>query len=168
MEDVRQQIASTLEGIRRYARGLRPPALDELGLVPAIESYARTLTEGSGLPVIIHGQPLGNAALSKEEELALYRIVQEALSNVVRHAGATQAEVRVRRAGGMVVASVHDDGLGFDVARVLGGDGGGLGLFGMQERAAYVGGHVSIDSAADQGTTVRVEVPVWRPQGGAE
>lgn len=167
MEDVRREIADTLEGIRRYARGLRPPALDELGLVPAIESYARTLTEGSGLPVTMHGQALGNAALSKEEELALYRIVQEALSNVVRHAGATQADVRVRRVNGMVVASVEDDGHGFDVEGVMGGDGGGLGLFGMQERAAYVGGRVSIDSRPGGGTIVRVEVPVWRRHAGA-
>jgi len=168
MEDVRQEIAGTLEGIRRYARGLRPPALDELGLIPAIESYARTLTEGAGLPVSVHGQALGNAALSKEEELALYRIVQEALSNVVRHAEATHATVRVRRVDGMVVATVEDDGSGFDVDNVVSAEGGGLGLFGMQERAAYVGGRVSIDSQPNSGTMVRVEVPVWRRHGTPE
>lgn len=158
LEEIRRQITETLEGIRRYARGLRPPALDELGLIPAIESYARTLSEASGLTIQIDAAPL-KGVLSPEAELALYRIVQEALSNVIRHAEATQARIRVERADGRVVAVIEDNGHGFDVAEALNGKHRGLGLFGMRERAAYVGGQVQIESKPGAGTRVSVQIP---------
>ncbi|MBV9773318.1 MAG: HAMP domain-containing protein [Gemmatimonadetes bacterium] len=158
LEEMRQEIGRSLEGIRRFARGLRPPALDELGLGPAVESHARNLSESVGIGIRVEADPL-EGALTPEAELAIYRIVQEALSNVVRHSGATRATVRLARASGAVVATVQDDGRGFDVAGVMAGDRQGLGLFGMQERAAYLGGKVEIDSRAGVGTRVRAEVP---------
>jgi two-component system, NarL family, sensor histidine kinase UhpB len=165
LEEVRREIAEVLEEIRRFARGLRPPALDELGLAAAVESYARNLSEATSLRVELETETL-KGLLASEIELAVYRIVQEALSNVVRHAGATRAVVRLERADGRLIATVSDDGVGFPADEVLAGRSGhGLGLFGMQERAAYVGGTVSVRSGRDNGTTVRVEVPMAAPPG---
>ncbi|HEX2187848.1 MAG TPA: ATP-binding protein [Longimicrobiaceae bacterium] len=159
LEEMRGEIGASLEGIRRFARGLRPPALDELGLGPAIESHARHLAESVGLDIGVEADPL-DEALTREAELALYRIVQEALSNVVRHAGAGRAEVRISRDPREVVVEVRDDGRGFDVAAVMAGERKGLGLFGMQERAAYLGGRVEVESRPGGGTRVRAVVPV--------
>ncbi|HEX5724991.1 MAG TPA: histidine kinase, partial [Longimicrobiaceae bacterium] len=142
LDDLRRDLGEALEGVRRFARGLRPPALDELGLVPAIESHLRHVAETSGLEVTLDAAPVGGA-LSPEAELAVYRIVQEALANVVRHAGARRAAVRLAREAGHLVVSVEDDGKGFSPR----GGGGGLGLFGMSERAGYLGGRVEVRSA---------------------
>jgi two-component system, NarL family, sensor histidine kinase UhpB len=167
LDEVRAEIADVLDGIRRYARGLRPPALDELGLAAAIESYARSLSEATAIQVHVAAPPL-RGAIAPETELAVYRIVQEALSNVVRHAGARRADVRLERSGERLLVSVRDDGEGFPAADVLAGRAGhGLGLFGMQERAAYVGGVVAIASGEGEGTTVRVDVPLSGPAGEA-
>ncbi len=159
LEEVRQQITVTIEGIRRFARGLRPPALDELGLVPAIEAHARALSEAVGLKVEVEAEPV-RGLLSPEAELALYRIVQEALSNVARHSGTAEACVRIARAPGSVIATVEDRGRGFDVTGVARVAGRGLGLFGMRERAEYVGGRVEIESAPGAGTRVCAQIPV--------
>ena len=97
--------------------------------------------------------------LPLEAELAVYRIVQEALSNVVRHSGATRAAVRVVREPDRLLVTVEDDGHGFDVAAVRAA-GRGLGLFGMGERAAYLGGRVDVQSAPGTGTRVRAEIPL--------
>lgn len=158
LEDMRREIGESLEGVRRFARGLRPPALDELGLGPAMESHARNLSESVGISIEVDTDSV-EGALSPEAELALYRIVQEALSNVVRHAEATHASVRLARQAGVVTATVEDDGRGFDVAAVMAGERRGLGLFGMQERAAYLGGRVEVESRPGHGTRVRAEVP---------
>lgn len=161
LEEMRGEIGTALEGVRRFARGLRPPALDELGLVPAIESHLRMLGEGTGVAFELHADDVAHG-LPPEAELAVYRIVQEALSNVVRHAHATRAEVCVAREGPALVVTVHDDGRGFRPHEAMSADGGGLGLFGMQERAAYIGGRVEVQSAPGAGTRVRAEVPAGR------
>ena len=158
LEEMRREVGESLEGIRRFARGLRPPALDELGLAAAVESHARSLAESVGVAVHVRAEPL-DGALSPEAELAVYRIIQEALSNVVRHSGATRAMVKLEREGEAVVATVEDDGKGFDVAEVMAGERRGLGLFGMQERAAYLGGRVEIESRGGRGTRMRAEIP---------
>ena len=158
LEEMRGEVGGALEGVRRFARGLRPPALDELGLVPAIASHARGLEEGVGLSVTVDAEALPGQ-LPPEAELALYRIVQEALANVVRHADAQHVAVRLRQRSGQIVAEVEDDGRGFRVSSGGRGDGG-LGLFGMQERAAFLGGRVEIDSTPGSGTRVRAEIPM--------
>lgn len=159
LTEIRDEIAVAIEGIRRFARGLRPPALDELGLVPALEAHARTLAESAGLDIQIESS-LPDGALAPAAELGLYRIVQEALSNVVRHAAAGEARVHLSREHGAIVAVVEDDGAGFPVDEVMAADASGLGLFGMQERAAYLGGTVTIRSHPGRGTQVRAEVPI--------
>jgi two-component system sensor histidine kinase UhpB len=155
----RHAIVEATERVRMYARGLRPPALDVLGLLAAIQSNARNVEEMGGIKVSVEADG-GPYALSPEGELALYRIVQEAVSNAARHSGARQVRVRLSRTPAAVGAVVSDDGRGFSVAEVMSSKDTGLGLFGMQERATYVGGRVYVESAPGSGTTVRVEIPV--------
>jgi len=161
LEDMRGEIGGALEGVRRFARGLRPPALDELGLIPAIESHVRSIRAITEIDLSLLAEGDGGE-LPLEAELAVYRIVQEALSNVVRHSGATRAAVRVVREPDRLVVTVEDDGHGFDVAAVRAA-GRGLGLFGMGERAAYLGGRVDVQSTPGTGTRVRAEIPLGDP-----
>jgi two-component system, NarL family, sensor histidine kinase UhpB len=158
LDELREEIGEALERIRRFARGLRPPALDELGLVPALESHVRSLSESVGTTIRVEAEPL-EAGLSPEAELALYRIAQEAISNAVRHADAQRVLVRISQERGALLLSVADDGRGFDVERVMASEERGLGLFGMRERAAYIGAQVVIRSERGVGTEVRVTVP---------
>lgn len=159
LEEFRADVSEALERVRRFARGLRPPALDELGLVPALESHVRGMGETIGAEIRVETEPIGQV-LSPQSELALYRIAQEAISNAVRHSKASTITVAIALSGRMVRVTVADDGVGFPVERVMSGNGGGLGLFGMQERAAYIGGHVEIASAPGDGTRVVAEAPV--------
>ena len=162
LEEVRRELAEAADGLRRYAQGLRPPALDELGLTAAIESHVRHLGGTTGIAIAVSADPDVGRLESPEAELALYRIVQEAITNAVRHSRAARIDVAVERRNGAVTARVRDDGIGFDVDRIMlaHDEDRGLGLFGMQERAAYVGGRVDVDSASGRGTTVIVRVPV--------
>ena len=161
LEDMRREIGQALEGVRRFARGLRPPALDELGLIPAIESHVRSIRAITEIDLSLEADDEVDG-LPPEAELAVYRIVQEALSNVVRHSGATRAAVRVAREPDRLVVTIEDDGHGFDVPTVRAA-GRGLGLFGMGERAAYLGGRVDVQSTPGTGTRVRAEIPLGDP-----
>jgi two-component system sensor histidine kinase UhpB len=158
LEQFRVQLGEALERIRRFARGLRPPALDEFGLVPALESHVRSLSETVGVPIRVEAQPV-TAAISSQAELALYRIAQEALSNAVHHSGASEIQLRIGERDGKVVVEVADNGSGFNREETRDANGRGLGLFGMEERAAYIGGKVEITSRRGAGTTVRASVP---------
>jgi two-component system sensor histidine kinase UhpB len=159
LEQISREIGEAIEEVRRMAKGLRPPALDMLGLAPAVDSYARSLAAAADLEVDLRVD-LVDGALSPEAELALYRILQEALSNVVRHSGGSCVRIRLHRAGPLIELTVEDDGRGFDVDAEMSDRSRGLGLFGMQERAAYVGGRVSITSTPGRGTCVEVSVPI--------
>lgn len=158
LEEMRVEVGAALEGVRRFAHGLRPPALEELGLAPALEAYARSLSEVVPLQIAVEAEAL-DGVLSPEAELAVYRIVQEALSNVVRHAHARRVEVHLGVADDTLLATVQDDGRGFHPGRTSSEQGCGLGLFGMRERAAYLGGEVDVGSEPGRGTRVRVRVP---------
>jgi two-component system sensor histidine kinase UhpB len=159
LDEFRVEIGEALERVRRFARGLRPPALDEFGLVPALESHVRGLSESVGIGIRVEAEPIENL-LTQQAELALYRIAQEAISNAIRHAEPTSVSVRIAPEAGSVVLNVVDDGVGFSVDEMVDSDDRGLGLFGMRERAAYVGGHVMIDSIPGRGTRVRAAVPI--------
>ncbi len=158
LEELRAELVEAIERVRRFARGLRPPALEELGLVPALESHVRGLSETVGMEIRMTVDPL-ERALSPESELVLYRIAQEALSNAVRHSGASSIGCRLLREADTAVLVVEDDGAGFSLDQVT-SENRGLGLFGMQERASYVGGRVEISSTAGVGTIVRVSIPI--------
>ncbi len=155
--DVSGGIGDAILELRRMARGLRPPALEMLGLGAAVESYVRSVSEAAGIEASVGAENVAGC-LSRESELALYRIVQESLSNVVRHSGASRVSVLLRRVDGTVNVVIEDDGCGFDTRQVMNGDRG-LGLFGMQERAAFIGGRLKIDSTRGTGTRVHVIVP---------
>ena len=159
MADLRALTADALEGVRRMALELRPTILDDLGLAAALDACARHFSQRSGLPVDFRavGRP---ERLRPEVELVVYRVVQEALSNVARHSGATRAEVSVIAESSTLIVSVADDGRGFDPAAALDSRPQSLGLFGMRERAALVGGQLGIESAPGRGTRVRLEVPL--------
>lgn len=158
LDEIRRDILQTAEAVRRIARGLRPPVLDEVGVVAAIRSHVDALRRAYEFDIELEAS--GEPALSPDAELALYRIVQEALANVVRHAGASRARVVVESVDTQVVATVEDDGHGF--ARDAASPGGGLGLIGMNERARNAGGRFEVESVPGEGTVVRVEIPARR------
>jgi signal transduction histidine kinase len=152
---LRDLVVSTLQDVRRLAVELRPTALDDFGLVPALERLAESFGEHSGTRVDLEAN-LGAARLPSELETTLYRMVQEALTNVAKHADARRVSVTLTRKDGSVVAVVEDDGRGFDA----GAASEGLGLVGMRERFALLGGRIQIEAAPHSGTTLVAEVPV--------
>jgi signal transduction histidine kinase len=157
LDEIRAALADTTDTVRRFARGLYPPALHDLGVAAAVQSYADTLSESSGLRITVAAGEV-NGLLESEGELALYRVLQEALANAVRHAGARSVEVRIARDGDRVRAAVEDDGRGFDLAAREAAHPC-LGLFGMRERARHAGGSTHVESAPGRGTRVTVEIP---------
>ena len=154
--ELRELVVSTLQDVRRLAVELRPAALDDFGLVPALERLLDTVGDQSGLHVDFQPR-LGDLRLPTEVEIALYRIVQEALTNVVKHAQARRLSVLLSHSDAVVRVVVEDDGRGFD-AETAGS--GGIGLLGMHERIALVGGRLSVESTEGAGTMLIVEVPI--------
>ena len=143
--------------LRRLSRELRPTMLDDLGLVPALEWLARGVAERTGVAVTIDAP---EHRFAPAIETVLYRIVQEALSNATRHGAPRRIAVEIRPDGPHLRTMVRDDGRGFDVAAAWARRGDrGLGLIGMRERAAALGGTVEIRSSADQGTELCVLIP---------
>ncbi len=153
--EVRELVVSTLQDVRRLAVELRPTALDDFGLVPALERLAEMFSSGSGIEVDLDAR-LGEERLPADVETMLYRLVQEALTNVVKHASAQHVTVRLARDGAGVTATVADDGSGFDPAAA----NGRLGLTGMRERVGLVGGRLTVDSSVGRGATLIAEVPL--------
>jgi two-component system sensor kinase FixL len=162
LEGFREELAACGEGVRRIARGLRPPELEDAGVVAALRAYARVLRDGNGLNVEVEADAVDDL-LDASSRLVLYRIVQEALSNVVRHSGSTSAQVSVRRAESEIRVEVIDQGRGFAEGTASTTLGGGLGLLGMQERAAGAGGRVEVASQMGQGTRVTFVLPITTP-----
>jgi len=150
----------TLENLHRLSMNLRPASLDHLGLIPALEHYVELFGSQHGLAVQFEAVGLGNERLPPEVETAFYRIVQEALTNVARHAQATHLDVLLERRGDQFVTIIEDNGVGFDTEAAT--KSGRLGLFGMRERAEMLGGTLTIESYAGAGTTVLVEIPSVR------
>ena len=151
-----------VRALRNLITDLRPPVLDEYGLQPALAVLAERMLSVNGLSVDLQVE-LGDASgedgrLVPQVGDSVYRVIQEALANVVKHSGATRARVRVHEAEGMVQLSVSDEGDGFTVES----DTEGFGLLGMRERLALVEGTISIESVPGEGTTVRAGIPARR------
>ncbi len=153
VSDLRELVVATLQDVRRLAVQLRPKALDDFGLVPALERLVQTFSEASGINADLEAR-LGDERLPPEVETTLYRIVQEALTNVVKHAGATTVSILLVRRNGSATAVIEDDGRGFDPGAVKPDS---LGLDGMRERAELHDGKLTIETSAG-GTTLAVEV----------
>jgi signal transduction histidine kinase len=154
--DLRELVVSTLQDVRRLAVELRPSALDDFGLVAALERLAASFGEQTGITVDFETS-LADERLPAEVETALYRIVQESLTNVVKHARARHVSVLLARKSGAIKAVVEDDGQGFDPA---GDRHDGFGLVGMRERLALLGGRLEVESSSEAGTTIVAEVPL--------
>jgi PAS domain S-box-containing protein len=148
-----------MENLRRMALRLRPTALDHLGLTPALEQYVQGLSAQRRFNIQLATLGMDEERLPPEMETALYRIIQEALTNVIRHAEATQVDVLVERRGGDagVIALIEDDGVGFNPQAT--DTDAHLGLVGMRERVEMLDGTLTIESEPGKGTTVLVEVP---------
>jgi signal transduction histidine kinase len=160
LDQVRVMLAETVEGVRRFSRDLRPIYLEDLGFIPALEMLARE-TDQVGAPEVRFSTVGLVRRLPPDLELAAYRIVQEALHNVVQHAQASQAWVEVRFEEKHLVLSVRDDGQGFeppDLPDSLARQGH-FGLMGIRERALLYGGQLAIRSAPGEGTAVTVRLP---------
>ena len=153
---LRELVVTTLQDVRRLAVELRPKALDDFGLVPALERLVETYQEQTGIEVQME-QRLGAERLPSELETALYRITQEALTNVVKHAQASRVSIVLTRRGDTVSAVFEDDGRGFAVEEA--DADGGVGIVGMRERLALLDGRLLVESSAG-GTTLVAEVPV--------
>jgi two-component system, NarL family, sensor histidine kinase DevS len=162
--DVVEQVGIEIANLRSLILELRPPALDEIGLVPAIETLAQRIASNEGLIVQT------NIALASEDskrlapdvESTLYRVVQEALTNVAKHAAATRLEIELFMKDDAVVVEVRDDGRGFDTAAPA----TGFGLVGIRERVTLADGEVTVVSGEANGTVVRVVIPSSRAFGG--
>ena len=159
LDGFHDELLETAEAIRRIAHGLRPPELEEVGLEAAVRALARSVRESHGLEIVVESR-LDEGRLLPDAELAFYRIVQEALSNVVRHAHATCVRVSLSSESQTLTGVVEDDGRCFDPERASDARGSGLGLIGMRERAEHLGGEVRIASAPGEGTRVHVELPL--------
>lgn len=152
--ELRDLVVSTLQDVRRLAVELRPAALDDFGLVPAIERLRDTIAEQGGVSVDVHSS-LGDERLPAETETALYRIVQEALTNVLKHAEANRVTVLLSQTEKTVALVVQDDGKGFELENLR---DGGVGLIGMQERMGLLGGRLTVESGEGAGTMLKAEV----------
>jgi signal transduction histidine kinase len=152
--ELRKLVVATLQDVRRLAVELRPKALDDFGLVPAVERLVETFADATGIDVHLEAR-LGRDRLPQDVETTLYRIVQESLTNVVKHAEAKHVSILVVRRAGKATAVIEDDGRGFADGEVR---DLGLGLLGMRERVALVGGRLTVESSST-GTTVVAEVP---------
>jgi len=151
----------TLDGVHKMIFNLRPSMLDHLGLVPALRQFAKARLEPKGTQVIIEESP-SQRRLPPEVETALFRVVQEAVSNCARHAAARQVCICLHFDASNASVTVEDNGIGFDVQEMkLSQDSGrGLGLLGMIERVELLGGELEIDSNPGQGTKIDIRVPV--------
>lgn len=150
------EVERQITALRGIISDLRPPALDELGLEPALRSLAERQATVNGLEVHVRLE-LGGRRLDPELETIAYRVAQEGLTNVAKHAGATRVDVGLRAVDGVVELTVADDGRGLDPERVRGASG--YGLVGMRERAELRGGELAIGPGADGGTTLVLTLP---------
>ena len=154
-----QTLDETVHTVRRISAELRPGVLDDLGLAAAIEWQARDFQARSGVSCVIRVLE-EDLRLSRDQSTALFRIFQESLTNVARHAQATKVWVNLSQEEDAVVLEVEDDGVGFSPKRI--GERRSLGLLGMRERVAAFGGEIEFAAMPGQGTAVVVRMPVFK------
>jgi signal transduction histidine kinase len=166
--EAQKLVEQTMEAVHRFARELRPAMLDDLGLGAALRSYINAFSERTGLPVKFEAEAVIEQ-LGSDEKMVMYRVVQEGLTNVARHAEATQAEVIIRATRVAVRLEIRDNGKAFSLERAESEESGPapcptrrLGLLGMQERVRLVNGTFRIDSHEGKGTVLRVDLPLPR------
>ena len=156
---LRKIASETVDNVGRLARGLHPSVLDDLGLLAAARRYVSDYAKTYGLAVDLRSEGVGAQQLPSLVQTTIYRILQEGLTNVARHARARTVNVELKLHDGMLNLLIRDDGVGFD-PRATRTDESGLGLHGMGERAALLGGSLDVESAPGRGATVRASVPI--------
>lgn len=157
LDDIKNQIVNLAQDVHSLARQLHPSILDDLGLVRAIESECAAFLAREGIPVAFIKENVP-ATIAKDVSLAIYRIVQEGLRNISKHACANNVSVSLQGAGRGLVLSVKDDGIGFDPSEA--GATPGIGLSSLRERTRLINGHLAIESRPGQGTIITVEAPL--------
>ncbi|CAH0444105.1 PAS domain-containing sensor histidine kinase [Ralstonia pseudosolanacearum] len=155
-EAMQRVIDETIAAVRQISADLRPPLLDELGLVPAIEWIAKNFRQRFGLIINVHAQEI---PMQERAAISVFRIVQEALNNVVRHADATRVEIEFARLDDMLELSIQDNGRGWSGAPPAPGERKSLGLLGIRERARMLGGQATIAHTPDSGFRLSVRFP---------
>jgi signal transduction histidine kinase len=168
-KDLQKKISSTqrlveksVDIVHRFARELRPTVLDDLGLIPALHSFMKSFTKRTGVRAHLTAFAAVEQ-LDAAERTVLFRVAQEALTNVARHAQASRVEVNIQKLPGGVGMKIKDDGRSFDVERALQANGGKhLGLLGMRERLEMVGGKFVVESSPGKGTTIQALIPPGR------
>jgi len=157
-ERIQERLRGEIQGLRRMMTELRPPALDERGLDPALRDYVGKVADETGLACSVDSRVVGR--LSGAVDTILYRVAQEAITNVVKHAGAEELRLSLKGTNGKVELDIRDDGVGFDADRA--GEkaaAGHFGLIGMRERVAAAGGEFRVDSRPGNGTHIHVSLP---------
>lgn len=167
MGTLRRIVATSLDDLRRVVREARPPVLDDLGLAAAVEKQLADIRHIGGIAVTFTCDGKGIERLPSAVETALYRVIQEAVTNVLKHSRAGHLAVTLTRNDDEVLVAITDDGRGFEVASALHGEHPPFGLLGMQERVRAIGGSVAIASDAGRGTVVHIRVPLARAGGGS-
>jgi len=165
LKELKDVVRGNLQDVRKIIFDLRPMALDDLGLIPALKRYLEDYRDKYGLAV----EPVFRGIKERPApalEIALFRLIQEALNNVRKHANARKAEVKLDIKPNLIIAGVKDDGQGFDLRQALAATGGdNFGLISMKERVELLGGHLDIITAPGKGTEVIFRIPVTG-QGG--
>ena len=152
--------------IHQFARELRPAVLDDLGLIPALQTFMKHFRAETGIRVSLSAVAEVER-VNGDKRTVLYRVAQEALTNIARHAHASRADVTIQKLDGAICMTIEDDGKGFQAERVLHGKKQErLGVLGMRERVEMVSGNFTVQSAPGKGTTVRVQIPLAEARGG--
>jgi signal transduction histidine kinase len=162
ISNTQRLVEKSVDAVHRFARELRPAMLDDLGLVPALLAFMKEFGKRTGLQIRFTAMPADKIEqLSNLKRTMIYRVAQEALTNVTKHARASLAKVSIRIQSGGICMEISDNGKSFDVNRALGTRRrGALGILGMRERVELIGGTFAIESAQGKGTTVRVQIPL--------
>jgi signal transduction histidine kinase len=159
LAETQRLLEKTMESIHHFARELRPAMLDELGLIPALRSHLKNFADRTGLRLRLRANPLVEK-LNGEQKTVLFRIAQESLTNVAKHARASRVDISIRKSGENMILEIADNGKSFtDTATDLTKRKQRLGLLGMQERVRLVSGRFVIKPQPGKGTTVRVTIP---------
>jgi len=165
INELKQLVKSSLQEIRRIIFDLRPMSLDDLGLVPTLQRYVATFIEETGIDVTLEVYDLNEAAVDKVIEVAVFRIIQEALNNIKKHSKATRAHIKLYIKNGFLMGRIVDNGIGFDKVKVeeqrrANIHESGFGIYGMRQRAELLKGKLCIQSQEGKGTTVLLQIPV--------
>ncbi|HKW28998.1 MAG TPA: sensor histidine kinase [Verrucomicrobiae bacterium] len=160
-------VEKSVDIVHRFARDLRPTVLDDLGLIPALHSFMKSFTTRTGVRASLTTFTMKIEELDAARRTALFRVAQEALTNVARHAHASRVEVSIQKLPDCVCMKIKDDGKSFNVDRALRANGGKhLGLLGMRERLEMIGGKFVVESAPGKGTTLLAQIPLGKAARG--